>query len=160
MDIQKESESKIVETDVLKVKGNLISWDNSIIQISNICMLTTTDVEANKFPMYSLLFVLVGLFIAKTNIMAGLASLIIGIAWIYFWHKSSKQAKNSKNLNIVLNSGHIFIFIFHDKKFLEKVISVLSDILIASEKKAEYIFNIKNSTFNDHSSLVKNMDVE
>ena len=157
MDIQKESESKIVETDVLKVKGNLISWDNSIIQISNISMLTTTDVEANK---YSVLFVLIGLFITKTNIMAGLASLIIGIAWIYFWHKSSKQAKNSKNLNIVLNSGHIFIFIFHDKKFLEKVISVLSDILVASEKKAEYIFNIKNSTFNDHSSLVKNMDVE
>ena len=57
MDIQKESESKIVETDVLKVKGNLISWDNSIIQISNISMLTTTDVEANKFPMYSVLSV-------------------------------------------------------------------------------------------------------
>lgn len=160
MDIQKESESKIVETDVLKVKGNLISWDNSIIQISNISMLTTTDVEANKFPMYSILFVLLGLFITKTNIIAGLVSLIIGIAWIYFWRKGSKQAKNSKNLNIVLNSGHIFIFIFHDKKFLEKVISVLSEILVTSEKKAEYIFNIKNSTFNDNSSLVKNMDVE
>lgn len=82
MDIQKESESKIVETDVLKVKGNLISWDNSIIQISNISMLTTTDVEANKFPMYSVLFVLLGLFITKTNLIAGLVSLIIGIAWI------------------------------------------------------------------------------
>ena len=110
--------------------------------------------------MYSILFVLLGLFITKTNIIAGLVSLIIGIAWIYFWRKGSKQAKNSKNLNIVLNSGHIFIFIFHDKKFLEKVISVLSEILVTSEKKAEYIFNIKNSTFNDNSSLVKNMEVD
>ena len=48
MKIKELLEKKEIETEYLKIKGNLISWENTIIQISNIAMISTADL--NKTP--------------------------------------------------------------------------------------------------------------
>lgn len=65
---------------------------------------------------------------------------------IALWYKKSQKLKSQKKLNFMLNSGGIFTLVFHDKKFLDEVLEVLTEILTTSSRKEYYTINIKNNT--------------
>lgn len=50
MNMKKLMDSKTIETELLKVRGDLIIWQNTMIQISNIAMISTDDILGKPFP--------------------------------------------------------------------------------------------------------------
>lgn len=156
MPLEKLNNKKTIETDILNVKGNLISWKDTFIQISSISMISTADVAKTPFPIWSILLGLVGIFLIKASTLFGLLLLIICGIWIYTWYKESERLNKLKKLNIVLNSGGTYTLVFNDKHFLDQVVSILENILSTSDKSSNITFNIKNNTFEGKSSVIKN----
>lgn len=155
MDLEKLSSKKTIETDILNVRGNLISWKDTFVQISNISMISTTDVDKNSFPLLAIVMGLIGLFFIKISILAGLLLLAFSGLWIYKWYNETERLNKLKKLNIVLNSGGTYTLIFNDKHFLNQVVSILENILSTSDKSSNITFNIKNNTFEGNSSVIK-----
>lgn len=137
--------SKTIETDYLKVKGNLISWQDTIIQISNVTMISTS-MDKESFPLLSLVFLLGGLALMNVSSFLGWVLLAIGVAMIALWYRKSQKLKEQRKLNFTLNSGRIFTLVFQDKKFLNEVLEVLTGILETSSRNEYYTFNIKDNT--------------
>ena len=142
-----------INTDILKVKGDLICWENTMIQISNISMITTTDVAGLPFPVLSIFIIIAGFLFASESIMIAVVCWIISIAWIMFWYNQCQKRSQIKKLNFVLNSGGTYTLVFNDKNFLNEVSSVLMKILANKDRKANITFNIKNNTFRDDSKM-------
>ena len=55
-------QDKSVETDVLIVEDNIIRWSNTMIQISNISLISTVKTRGKMFPFLSLLLLGVGIY--------------------------------------------------------------------------------------------------
>lgn len=124
-----------------------------MIQISNISMITTTDVAGLPFPFFSLLIICAGLIFASESIIIAILCWIISGAWIMYWYKQCQDRSRIKKLNFILNSGGMYTLIFNDKNFLNEVSSVLLGILVSKDRKANITFNIKNNTFKDDSKM-------
>lgn len=155
MALEKLNNKKTIETDILNVRGNLISWKDTFIQISSISMISTTDVDKNSFPILSIVMGLIGLFVMKTSVLIGLLLLAFCGLWIYKWYSDTERLKKLKKLNIILNSGGTYTLVFNDKLFLDQVISILENILSTSDKNSNITFNIKDNTFEGNSSVIK-----
>lgn len=150
------SNTKAIETDFLKVKGNLISWQNTMIQISSISMISTAEVAKNPFPILSIVLFIVGILCVKfISALAGLAGIAASIIWIIAWNSKRQKLSELKKLNIMLNSGSVYTIIFNSRDFLDKVIGVLSDILADPDRNDNIIFNIRDNTFQQDSSVIK-----
>ena len=143
--INLKQNTKTIETDFLNVKGNLISWQDTIIQISNITLISTS-IDKQPFPWLSIVFLLGSFAFMNVSSVVGYGLLIIAIAMIALWYKKSQKLKSQKKLNFMLNSGGIFTLVFHDKKFLDEVLEVLTEILTTSSRKEYYTINNKNNT--------------
>ena len=72
---------KTVSTDGFQVKGHLLQWENVAIQISNISLVTSSDVQPTQFPIWGLLIVIAGIalipFMLPLGIPAGPGCLYI-----------------------------------------------------------------------------------
>lgn len=143
--INLKQNTKTIETDYLNVKGNLVSWQDTIIQISNITMISTS-IDRQPFPWLSIVFLLGGFALVNASPLVGYGLLIIAIVMIALWYKKFQKLKSQKNLHFMLNSGGNFTLVFHDRKFLDEVLEVLTEILTTSSRNEYYTFNIKNNT--------------
>lgn len=137
--------TKTIETDCFNIKGNLISWKDTIIQISNITMISAS-IDKQPFPWLSILFLLGGFALINLNTYLASALIVISITIIALWYKKSQKLKSQKKLNFMLNSGIIYTILFYDIKFSKKVLEVLTDILITSSRNEYYTINVKNNT--------------
>lgn len=54
------SKEKTVETSNFQVKGHLLQWKDVVIQISNISLITSTDVQPTLFPVWGLVVAAIG----------------------------------------------------------------------------------------------------
>lgn len=142
--INLDQKEKTIRTDSFSVKGNLISWENTIIQISNISMISTTA-NTCPFPLISAVFALVGICLLGYVASLGWILLILGALGLLRWFLKLQKLKSIKNLNFLLNSGGVFTLVFHDKAFLDNVVDVLTDILKTSSRNSYYTFNIKDN---------------
>ena len=55
------NDKKNIETPVLRVNGNYLELPNIIIQLSNISVLSTTNITPEKFPIFSIFLIIIGL---------------------------------------------------------------------------------------------------
>lgn len=83
MNLKKE---KSIETPELKVKGNIMSWDGMMIQLSNVSSVSTAPLDQLAFPMLSVLLIFVGIVGLKQELFFGVLLLVLGGAWIYGWY--------------------------------------------------------------------------
>lgn len=155
-----ENDTNVIDTEILKVTGNLISWKNTILQIINISMISTTDITKQPFPLWSLLLALIGIIAFSLNPFIAILLLAVSVGWIYLWYKKRSESKKHKRLNIVLNSGSVFSLVFEDQEFLDKVISVLTEILSAQKTDSNITFNIKNSTYYEETDNSVNYNIK
>lgn len=123
---------KSIETKNLMIKGNIIEWPGTMIQLSNISCISTADMALKPFPWLSLLVMAlgVGLGVEKVNGIIAFLIVLAGLTWIFLWHKKNEQLKENTYLNILLNSGDKFQILFSYAPFLDKVLNVLEEILI------------------------------
>jgi len=124
------SQQMVIETPELLVKGNIISWHGTMIQLSNVSCISTRPLTLIVFPMFSIALLLIGLLLLKYNLIVSIIFLGIGVAWIYKWYKINEERKKNTVLNIIMNSGDNLQFVINNRTFLDKVLEVLEQIII------------------------------
>ena len=150
-----------VETKNLYIKDNIIRWSDTVLQISNVSMISTANVRGKPFPILAAVLVLLGVVIGSianqwgSSGSSGMGILITtgGIVWIVVWAIQNENAKTITALNISMNSGDVFTVIFHDKQFLQEVISRMTNLINKPAEERNLTINIKDNTFHDGSSV-------
>lgn len=151
------SNANQVETDVLYIQDNSIRWSDTIIQISNIAMVSTSSIGSKPFPLFSILVSVIGIVVANFALFPGFLIMCAAAAWIVYWYMQSEKEKKMKMLKISLNSGVTYSIIFNDKKFLTEVLKKMADLISKPTSQRNYTINVKDSTFSGDSSVVKGL---
>lgn len=160
-------EQNSITTPFLTVKGNLICWQNTIIQISNISTISKDSMNIKPFPSLSIIMALIGWILISTNNMIpiGVCLLAIGLGWFATWLCDIYQKSKLRKLVFVMNSGEKYTIIFDSLVFLEEVLKILTELLAFKNENANIVFNIKNNKidtmiydneFKDSSTVIKN----
>lgn len=130
-EIGKENlQQKAIDTPELFVKGNIMCWDGTMIQLSNISCISTAPLIQTAFPLLAIGLMLIGLVSFTFNAIIAIILLGAGALWIYFWYSENETRKRNTLLNIVMNSGNDFQFIVNNKAFLNEILRVLELIII------------------------------
>lgn len=151
-----QEKEKTMEVGNLYIKGQLLQWEDVIIQISNISLITTANVQPARFPLLSLLILLIGLLLFSSKILIASIVLLIGVAWIALWYQDYSQAKSQKFLRIYLNSGRAFSLLFKNETFLNRVMEIFANIF---EEGNDYShtnisIDIANCQVDNQSSII------
>lgn len=149
--------NKNVQTPFLRIRGNCLEIQNTTIQLSNISLLSTAAVTPQKFPILSIVLIVLGLVLLEN--FGGLAAVVIlsGAAWLVYWYWSVEKVKELKRLTIVTNSGNVFPIVFDDEKFLDRVVTVMTDIIRDPVHARDITINVKECIFSDDASVIRNM---
>ena len=75
---------KTIETPTLLIKKNIMAWDNTMIQLSNISYVSASDVARLSLPIWALLLVLAGIALIGKSTLLGIVLIAAGGIWIYY----------------------------------------------------------------------------
>ncbi len=157
MNLKKE---KSIETPELKVKGNIMSWDGMMIQLSNVSSVSTAPLDQLAFPMLSVLLIFAGIVGLKQELFFGVLLLVLGGAWIYGWYYINNKRKLNTILSIVMNSGSNLQFVISNKSFLDKVLQVLELIIIEGDiGKQNITINIKGNKISGNAKVLNDLNM-
>ena len=151
------SRTKNVESSFLKIHDNCLEIENTMIQLSNISLISSADVTPEKFLIYSIALISLGSFLSEHFTFPALIAIVLGGIWIYFWYTSVQEVKEMKRLTIITNSGHAFPIIFENQAFLDKVLDIMKDNIRDPAHVRNMTINIKECTFSDDASVIENM---
>lgn len=121
---------KSIKTSELIIEGNIMRWEGTMVQLSNVSCISIEPIQLLEFPRYSVFLILLGTCLSKFDILLGNLLMLAGIIWICEWSEKNKKRKSDTVLTINLNSGENLRFIFNKKDFLEEVLTVLEYIII------------------------------
>lgn len=136
---------KAIETPSLTVKKNIMVWENTMIQLSNVSYISSSDIESLPFPIWTLLPIIAGLYLLGESFLLGVIVIAIGAVGIYLWYKKNEERTQGAILTISMNSGNKIYFRFTNKEFLHQVTNVLEDIIINGGAQGSVEINIKNN---------------
>lgn len=154
------SQQVVIETPQLLIKGNIMSWYGTMIQLSNVSCISTRTLIKTEFPMFSIVLFAIGLLALKFNLLFTIIFCGIGAAWIYYWYKTNEQRKENTLLNIIMNSGENLQFIIYDRVFLDKILEVLEQIIIdGGVGKQNVSINIRECTFDGNAKVLNDLDL-
>lgn len=128
MDI-KMKDKKSIETSNLTIKGNLLTWEGTMLQLSNISCISAANLREEKFPIIALAILLIGAISIFQAFLAGLLFIAIGAGWIYLRYHINESRRLKAFLNITMNSGDQLSFLFDNKDFLLEVLDLLETII-------------------------------
>lgn len=160
-DILKSDSSKTreINTDSLKIHGNCMEFLDTVIQLSNISLISTNSIIPTKFPVWSIAAIIIGIFLltlkAVPVILLGLVAAAVGVFAIYSWYQQMEREKSIKKLVIATNSGQTFSILFEKGEFLETVIQVLKEIIANPGHLSDVNFNIKGNTFTQSAAIFR-----
>lgn len=97
---ESKTKSKTIDTPFLAVQGNVMTWDNVMIQISNISLLSAIPITPSEFPFWALIAVIAGLFLFNVSALLALVLIAIGAVEIYSWYTESEKRKQGAILTI------------------------------------------------------------
>ena len=145
---------KRVNTPSLSIVGRLLRWEDTIIQIDNISLISTADFQQTSFPLWSLVLILIGLLLIRYSVFVGLICLTGGGLAIWFWNAEVQKTQSYKYLNIQLNSGRVFSLLFENDVFLKQVLDVFANIFEDNDLTDKNIYiDIRNCRIDDHSNV-------
>ncbi len=124
------AKEKSIETSELLLKGNIMCWEGTMIQLSNISCVSTAPLDELEFPKLSILVILAGFGVINPMPPMGLLLMLAGGVWIYTWNYFNNLRKLDTVLSISMNSGNNLRFIISSKDFLKKILQVLEQIII------------------------------
>ncbi len=109
-------------------EDNTISFNDSLVQISNISHINIEPVPKPKFQVGFVIVGVIGIIgmIGTSGEIQILGFLLFLFAMIYILYYAINSSDNdNKYLFIYLNSEHVYYIYCEDKKFLEKVMKVM-----------------------------------
>ncbi len=149
-----------IHVGALKIHGNSIEFGDTVVQLSNVSLVSTEDVEHSAFPIWVLLGVLAGIVLLSVNFWIGILCVLVCGIILYGWYREVQQAKASKRLVIVTNAGKRFPIVFQDEGFLKNVLETIKELIANPEEASDVVFNIstskmeiKKAVFKDHAAL-------
>lgn len=152
---------KSIETDHLIIKGNIMTCENTMIQLSNISCISTYSLKGAGFPISSIVFIFIGLLLFKLALWLGLFLIIVGAFLIYAWYGDKEKKKKEIYLSILMNAGNTLRFMFNDKAFLEEVQLVLEHIIIDGGVGSSDIYiDIKDNTFSGNAQVLNDLHMQ
>lgn len=155
--MEKEKE---IETTNLLIKGNIMSWEGTIVQLSNISFVSTLPLEPLKFPRITIVLLIIGVLAFKLNGIIAVILLVLCAGYIYYWASASIERESKKVLSIGMNSGNDLHIIFNDKVFLQKVFQVLKQIFIEGGIDNQTIsINIQNSQISGNAKILNDFNI-
>ena len=146
-----------IQTDYLKIYGNVLEFKDTTLQLSNISLLSTTDIAPARFPGWSVVLILLGAWRLPRNIVLSLLVIAAGAAWIYFWYGRAQKVKQLKRLIIITNSGNTFSIVFNDQTFLNEVVNVLNGIIANPAAHGDVTINVKDNILQGNASVVQTL---
>lgn len=163
-DILKSSASnnREIDTDSLKIYGNCLELKDTIIQLSNVSLISNNSLVPPQFPTWAigtLIFGLLCLFLDFGAIkVIGLFLIVGGGCAIYMWYQRAEQEKQIKKLVIATNSGQTFSILFNQGAFLDRVIIALKEIIAHPGHHSDIIINIKDNTIAPGGSIIDSVN--
>lgn len=86
---------RVIETPRLVVKGNIMTWQGTMIQLSNVSCISTRPLAQTLFPMYSIALLAIGIFLLEVQLIASIVFFGIGGALIYKWYSTNRERKKT-----------------------------------------------------------------
>jgi len=152
------TKAKSIKTRELLIKGNIMSWEGTMIQLSNVSCISTSPLEKVEFPILSILILAVAFFYLKNKSIIGVIFLAVGLAWIYYgWYRINEKRKLETILSVSMNSGMNLRFLFSNGVFLDDVLQVLEEIIIEGDIGEQNVsINIQGCEISGNASLLNN----
>ena len=120
---------KAIETPTLLIKKNIMYWENTMIQLSNVSCISTGNIASAPFPILAALFVLAGFLLFSKSAVLAIVLCVIGAVWLLIWYLENESRREGAVLAIRMNSGQSLYFAFKRKDFLQSVLAVLERII-------------------------------
>ncbi len=147
---------KTIETPSLMIKQNIMTWENTLIQLSNISYISAANQATIPFPVGAVLLLFAGMCLLQASVFFSLLMMAGGGIWMYLWYQQNEKRKKGAILTIRMNSGHNLYFTFEEKSFLFKVLNVLERIIIDGGTSSPITINIKDNTITNSRILTNN----
>lgn len=158
--IKNMKKEKSIETSELRIKGNILCWYDTMIQLSNISYISTSPLELIEFPKYSILMIIAAILLFGINILVSVVLLVCAIVWIYRWFKINETRKYKTVLNICMNSGNNLCILFSSRSFLDDVLKVLEEIIIDGGVGEQNVdINIRDCNISGNAHVLDNLDI-
>ncbi len=158
--MSKNDNEKSIDTPELMIKGNIMSWPGTMIQLSNISCISTSALSEKPFPNMAAGIIILGLLGFKFNAMIAVIVVLIGAAWIYVWSQENKERKTNTRLSIIMNSGNSLQFVISNKKFLDNILKVLEKIIISGGVGNQQVsINIKDCKISGSARLFEGLNI-
>ena len=113
----------------LLIQGNIMAWQDNMIQLSNISFVSASEVSAMPFPMYSWIVFLSGIILLYFTLSLGILVLALFAASIACWYMLNEEYRKGLILTILLDSGNSFQLVFQNREFVQEVLKLLAEIL-------------------------------
>lgn len=151
-----ENESSI-KTERLNITGNIMTWSGTMIQLSNISYITTSNLIPEKFPWIAAFMIAGGIFFFSAQALLAIFLALAGGIWIYFWYQKNLENESQVFLTIMMNSGSQLQFLLQDKSFLNDVLCLLEKVIVSGGTGAQNIvINVSDCTLSGNSKLLDN----
>lgn len=121
--------NKSIETSHLVIKGNLLTWEGTMLQLSNVSCVSASNLLEEKPPLIPIVTFIIGLLCLTKQPIVAILVLAFSAGWIYLWYRKNEVRKQKAFLNITMNSGDRLSFLFDNKGFLFEVLDLLEAII-------------------------------
>ena len=122
------SKEKKISTSSFEIENNIISFNDCLLQISNISHISVEPPPKKKFKLWTLFSLIVGIYMLQSIeqylIVLGVILLIAELLYVFMFFMISTD-NGTRYLHIYLNSGAIFYFYCEDDEFVKRVLEVL-----------------------------------
>ena len=82
---------KDIKTPSLLIKKNIMTWNDTMIQLSNVSLITAANIDSAPYPIWTALAILAGVAFFGTSATLGILLLALGGVTIYFWYTGNEK---------------------------------------------------------------------
>lgn len=151
---------KCIETEQLNITGNIMTWQGTMIQLSNVSYITTQKLSPVKIPWGALVLIGVGICMFAFKAVIAFIMIVLGGIIFYSWYIENKKRSQSMILTICMNSGNNLQILFMNKEFLNNVLSVLEKIIVDGGIGSQNIsIDLSGSQFSGDSQVLNNLGI-
>ena len=159
----KENE-KGITVDSLNITRNIMMWDETMIQLSNVSSITTRQLNPIYVPWYPIAVILFLLGLLRTRSysgrMMGFWMIVAGVViafWCYFMNLNRKE---KIILTIQMNSGVNYYFMLKEKRVRNQLLAVLEKIIAdGGVGNASISISVKDCTIRDNAQLFNGVKI-
>ena len=98
---------KVIDTPSLRIRKNIMMWEDTMIQLSNVSYVSASNIAATVFPVWAAVMILAGLLLISQSALVALVLIGLGGLWIYLWYQENEKRKQGAILTIRMNSGFV-----------------------------------------------------